>query len=71
VATDARLEAMLQGQDAGAIVGLLQANPRLADELRQAPRFTDQASGREAASYCVDALSAQPSVCPGGVKGYA
>jgi hypothetical protein len=53
VATDARLEVLLQGQDAGLFLQLLQANPRLSDELRQAPRFTDQATGREAATVTV------------------
>jgi hypothetical protein len=53
VATDARIDALLQGQDVGAIVGLLQANPRLGEELRAAQRFTDQATGREAATVTV------------------
>jgi hypothetical protein len=48
---DAQLAALLRDrpQDAVALVGLMQANPRLLEELQRAPRFVDPVSGREAA----------------------
>jgi hypothetical protein len=55
VATDARLEAMLHDRpaDAAALVQQMEANRAFAREIEQAPWFTDQATGREAASVTV------------------
>ena len=55
VATDERLARLLHDRpaDAAALVRLMEANPGLGDELRQAPRATDPATGREIATLTV------------------
>jgi hypothetical protein len=52
---DAQLAALLRDrpQDATALARLMEANPGLVEELQRAPRFVDQATGREAATVTV------------------